>query len=205
MPPKAPTASEQKSIDKLQEVSPFFIMFTLVKMFHSEERSHFPVELVLALCWEESQFQNIKQHDGGPAVGFGQLERDGRQTANRHLTRNPNVGEGFFTPLAILASAAVSVSAVSHCLAGLFPGSGRSVHATLLNYAGVEKRPQNAAKVAGWEACAPRLKKALRDYEGGPAVPNAAGIESALRLCWNFPASGPVYDHIHEHLFWRPW
>ena len=180
-----------KRIDKMDSA---FVMLFLVNQFH-DQLQVCSRELILAICWEESFFQNIPQV-GGPAVGYGQLERDGRRIANQHLTRNlSDFSEGVFTAQAILASQQLSIRAVSHCLAGLFDALG-SQEAALKGYAGVRARPANAVIPPRWKACERELQKALAAFPFDPIA-----FENALRKAREFETSGPVYDRIHGQLW----
>jgi hypothetical protein len=172
-------------------------MLSLVNSQHTEEVQAFPKELILAICWEESFFQNISQV-GGPAVGYGQLEASGRRIANQHLTGNIGAGEGAFNPTAILNSPEVSIRAISHCLAGLFDRLGRSQDAALAGYAGVKERPENALIIPRWKEGARDLQDVLA---GGATTFNPVAFENALRKARDFETSGPVYDHIHNKLW----
>src|SRR5262249_25145212 len=117
--------AEKARISRLDNIDSAFVMLSLVNQFHTEHLDAFSRGLILAICWEESFFQNIPQL-GGPAVGYGQLEVDGRRIANQHFTGDPVAGEGAFNGPAILASRETSIRAVSHCLAGLFERLGNS-------------------------------------------------------------------------------
>jgi murein L,D-transpeptidase YcbB/YkuD len=170
-------------------------MLSLVNQFH-DQLQVCSKELILAICWEESFFQNIPQV-GGPAVGYGQLEKDGRRIANQHFTGDlSNFSEGAFTASAILSSQQTSIQAISHCLAGLFDSLG-SQEAALNGYAGVLQRPQNAAIPPRWKACESDLQSALST--GGSF--DQVAFENALRKAREFETSGPVYDHIHSKLW----
>jgi hypothetical protein len=170
-------------------------MLFLVNQFHDQFQAC-SKELILAICWEESFFQNIPQV-GGPAVGYGQLERDGRRIANQHFTRNPSdFSEGNFKAPAILSSQETSIRAISHCLAGLNEVLG-SQSAALDGYAGVRQRPANAAIPPRWKACEKDLQSVL---SSGLAF-NPVAFENALRKSREFEKSGPVYDHIHNRLW----
>jgi hypothetical protein len=66
----------------------------------------FTPELLTAIFWEETGFQNIPQTGGGPAVGFGQVERATIKGVNRFFSTN-------FTPVQILADDNASVQITS--------------------------------------------------------------------------------------------
>jgi Putative peptidoglycan binding domain len=187
--------ADKARITRLDAIDSAFVMLFLVNQFHDQPQVC-SKELILAICWEESFFQNIPQV-GGPAVGYGQLERDGRRIANQHLTRDPsNFSEGAFTAQAILSSQQTSIQAISHCLAGLFDSLG-SQAAALNGYAGVRQRPANAVIPPRWKACENDLQSALST---GLAF-NPIAFENALRKAREFEKSGPVYDHIHNKLW----
>jgi peptidoglycan hydrolase-like protein with peptidoglycan-binding domain len=189
--------ADKSRITRLNDIDSAFVMLFLVETCHTEQVTAFPRELILAICWEESFFQNIPQF-GGPAVGYGQLESSGRRIANQHLTRNPGAGEGAFSAGAILGSRETSIRAISHCLAGLFERLGNSQLAALNGYAGVKQRPQNAPIPGRWKSCATALRNVL---SGGPSTFNPIAFENALREAREFETSGPVYNHIHSRLW----
>ena len=187
--------ADKARIKRLDKIDSAFVMLFLVNQFN-DQRQACSNELILAICWEESFFQNVPQL-GGPAVGYGQLERDGRRIANQHLTGDPsNFSEGAFTSTAILSSQQTSIRAVSHCLAGLFDSLG-SQSAALDGYAGVRQRPANAVIPGRWTACESDLRRVL---SSGLAF-NPIAFENALRKAREFEKSGPIYDHIHNKLW----
>jgi len=187
--------ADKSRINRLNNIDSAFVMLFLVNTFHTEQVQTFPKELILAICWEESFFQNIPQQ-GGPAVGYGQLEVSGRRIANQHLTGNPVAGEGVFNSANVLSSRDRSINCVSHCLAGLFERLG-SQSAALNGYAGVKQRPANAPIPGKWKDCAEALQGVLAS---GTAF-NPIAFEDALRKARDFERSGPVYDHIHNSLW----
>jgi hypothetical protein len=187
--------ADKNRITRLDNMDSALVMLFLVNQFHDQPQAC-SKELILAICWEESFFQNIQQL-GGPAVGYGQLERDGRRIANQHLTGNlSNFSEGAFTAPAILASQQTSIRAVSHCIAGLVDQLG-SQDVALNGYAGVRARPANAVIPPRWRACERDLQAVL-----SPGVIfDPIAFENALRKSRTFETSGPVYDHIHGRLW----
>jgi putative peptidoglycan binding protein len=186
--------ADKARIRRTDKIDSAFVMLFLVNQFH-DQLQVCSKELILAICWEESFFQNIPQL-GGPAVGYGQLERDGRRIANQHLTGNrSNFSEGAFTAQAILSSQQTSIRAISHCLAGLFDSLG-SQEAALNGYAGVRQRPANAAIPPRWKACERELQKVRSAFPFDPIA-----FENALRKAREFETSGTVYDHIHGKLW----
>lgn len=190
---------ERRQILRLTAIEPVSRMLALVIQNHTQELATFPHELVLALCWEENFWQNTRQEGGGPAVGYGQLEVDGRKAAKQHLSGNPRETDSFpFSPEAILAFPEFSIAAISHCLAALLERNGTK-QAALNGYAGVSSRPENAKAVEKWKKCA----TALAGFRKAPLSFTPAAVEAALRLARGFPTSGPVFDHIHNRL-WPP-
>jgi hypothetical protein len=187
--------AEKNRITRLDNMDSALVMLFLVNQFHDQPQAC-SKELILAICWEESFFQNIRQV-GGPAVGYGQLEKDGRRIANQHFTGNlSNFSEGVFSAPAILASQETSIRAVSHCLAGLVDSLGTEA-AALNGYAGVRARPANAVIPARWKACERELQRVL-----SPGVVfDPIAFENALRQARTFETAGPVYDHIHNKLW----
>ena len=188
--------ADKSRITRLNQIDSAFVMLFLVNTVHTEQVQAFPKELILAICWEESFFQNIPQQ-GGPAVGYGQLEVSGRTIANQHLKGRLDVGEGDFSISNVLGSRERSINCVSHCLAGLFERLGNSQSAALNGYAGVLQRPANAPIPGRWKDCATELKKVLASAD--PFNPIA--FEDALRKAREFERSGPIYDHIHNSLW----
>ena len=187
--------AEKARITRLDRIDSAFVMLYLVNLFHDQ----FQVcskELILAICWEESFFQNIQQL-GGPAIGYGQLEKDGRRIANQHFAGNPSdFSEGVFTAPVILSSQQTSIRAISHCLAGLLDSLG-SQAAALNGYAGVRQRPANAVIPPRWKAC----ESALQDVLSTGAALDFIAFENALRKARDFETSGSVYNHIHSRLW----
>ncbi len=76
--------ADKERLKRLDNIDAASVMLSLVNQYHDQLQAA-SKELILAICWEESFFQNIPQ-DNGPAAGYGQLERDGRRIANQHLT-----------------------------------------------------------------------------------------------------------------------
>jgi hypothetical protein len=76
----------------------------------------FTPELLTAIFWEETGFQNIRQAGGGPAVGFGQVEAATIKAVNRFFKTH-------FTPGQILANDNDSVLITSMTLSMLFAGT----------------------------------------------------------------------------------
>ena len=188
--------ADKSRITRLNNIDSAFVMLFLVNTAHTEQVQAFPKELILAICWEESFFQNIPQQ-GGPAVGYGQLEDSGRTIANQHFMGRLDVGQGRFSAADVLGSRDRSINCVSHCLAGLFERLGNSQAAALNGYAGVKQRPANAVIPAKWKECANDLQKVL----ASDTIFNPIAFEEALRKARDFERSGPVYDHIHNSLW----
>lgn len=189
------SAYEKYRIKRLDAIDSAYSMLDLVDQNYvaSEAASK---ELILAICWEESFFQNVKQ-DGGPAVGYGQLERDGRRIANQHLANDySDFSEGAFKADAILASKALSIQAVGHSLAGLMK-TQKTKRGVLDAYAGVRARPANAAIPQRWLDAEAALRQVIA---AGDDIDRLA-FENALRLSRKFDEKGHVYDHIHGKLW----
>lgn len=199
---------DKRRIARLENIDSVYVMLYLVEMYHTEFPLVFSKELVLAICWEESFFQNVAQY-GGPAVGYGQLESSGRRIANEYRpngpggdanTDYPKTGEGRFNRTAILSSPATSIQAVSYCLAELYKRL-KSKEAALNAYAGVRARPENAHIPKRWLNCAAALQKVWRDAADNPRGFNPLAFEEALRQARRFDTSGPIYEHIHRCLW----
>jgi len=111
--------------------------------------SVFTPELLTAIFWEETGFQNIRQRGGGPAVGFGQVERATIKAVNGFFKTS-------FTPEQILADNNASVQIASLTLSMLFKRIGSKLGA-LKGYAGVFSNPANAPIPARWLDCESQL------------------------------------------------
>ena len=125
---------------------PFQTMWNLIVTNH--QFLTFSTELLTAIFWEETMFQNIPQL-GGPAVGFGQVEPGTIHQVNQEFGKK-------FTRQSILGSDDESVEVASLTLKMLFQRL-RSIRASLNGYAGVSSRPQNAKLVQQWLRCENQL------------------------------------------------
>ena len=130
--------------------------------------SPFPLQLLLAIFWEESLFKNVAQLGGGPGIGFGQVEKG--QLFN--LTQPRAQQFGYFVPGVSTATTqvddATAVQISSCLLLHLFHHptntSPNKIDFALSGYAGVRAAagtPLPPAKrlaiVAGWKTCALQL------------------------------------------------
>jgi hypothetical protein len=109
----------------------------------------FTPELLTAIFWEESGFQNIPQIGGGPAVGFGQVERPTIKMVNADFNTN-------FTPEKILADDGLSVQIASYTLSLLLKNT-HNKRAALDGYAGASANPRNAPIPGRWLECERQL------------------------------------------------
>jgi len=128
--------------------------------------SPFSLQLMLAIFWEESLFKNVRQLEGGPGIGFGQVERKSLffLGGNQPLA----VQHGYSVPGVSTATTEVSdpISVqISSCyLLHLFhhptnPGPDK-VKFALEGYAGVRAAAgtpltatQRLAIIQGWRNC----------------------------------------------------
>lgn len=191
---------DKRKISRMDQIDSVSHMVYLVSNNNTQGLGAFSPELILAICWEETYWQNIPQYGGGPAVGYGQLEHGGRVKAHQHDTGNYkdfSGSEGRFTGPAILSSAELSIQAVSHCLAGLYTQLGYTQQAALYAYAGAAYRPENATCPKRWTDCANALKGLSSDT--GSMSPLA--VEDALRKSRTFDTTGSVYEYIHTRLW----
>jgi hypothetical protein len=141
----------------------------------------FTPELLTAIFWEETGFQNIRQAGGGPAVGFGQVEAATIKAVNRFFKTH-------FTPGQILANDNDSVLITSMTLSMLLAGT-RSKMASLNGYAGAFARPENKPIPARWINCENQLQAvhASDRLPGGAVaerltyVTDATAIKKALK------------------------
>jgi len=190
--------ADKRRITRLDNIDSAYVMLYLANTYTTTKYSGvFPKELILAICWEETYFQNIRQ-EGGPAVGYGQLEKGGRRLANQYVLGQYTVDEGEFKDTFILARGDTSIRAVSYCLATLYERLGHSRKGALDGYAGVKHRPENAAIPPRWLQCASALQGL---FASAPNNFDPIAFEDALRKAKTFDSSGPVYNHIHSRLW----
>jgi hypothetical protein len=154
--------------------------------FFGKYRNIFPGEILAAIFWEETLFENRTQLKGGPAVGFGQVERPNIREINRRFGTTFDLSGSD-----VLSNEAQSVQIAGLLLAWLYEDQlskikqGKQIlpmarRATLLNYAGY---PMNQDKIPKWESC----EAALLQLKLGPAPLTidsglAPKIKAALRL-----------------------
>ena len=106
-------------------------------------------QLLMAIFWEESLFNNIKQPDG-TAIGFGQVEP-------AELKRMNRMGQIQVDVNSILRDPATSVDAAAQMLDALFSKLGKTE--ALRGYAGYyfkadpQHRGKRQATINGWVAC----------------------------------------------------
>jgi hypothetical protein len=134
----------------------------------------FTPELLTAIFWEETQFENIKQRGGGPAVGFGQIERPTIKDVNSFFKTN-------FTPERILADDNASVQITSLRLSMLFQRLHTKM-AALHGYAGSASNPTNKVIPPRWVDCETQLGAVHAAVPQRPTYgTNADAIKRALR------------------------
>lgn len=172
----------------IDNIQPFAKMVQLVTVNPSRNPLVFTPALILAIFWEETMFQNIKQWQGGLAVGFGQIEKSSIKLANQFVSGNSN--SPFSTQL-ILSDENVSVQA-SVALLDRYFSILKSKKAALMGYSG-----QRLAIVNKWLSCEAALQSLLVNAFGW----NQINVEAALRKARTFPTSGSRYDTIHQKLW----
>ncbi len=142
----------------------------------------FTPELLTAIFWEETGFQNIAQFGGGPAVGFGQVERPTIKAVNKAFSTK-------FTPEQILADDNASVQITSLTLSLFFKGTGSKMGA-LNGYAGSASNPANKPIPGRWVDCerqllavhaSDRIEGSIAVYERLTYVTDAEAIKKALK------------------------
>jgi hypothetical protein len=136
----------------------------------------FTPELLTAIFWEETGFQNIPQFGGGPAVGFGQVERATIKAVNFFFKTN-------YTPELILADDNASVRITSLTLSQLLVGTGSKLRA-LRGYAGAASNPANAPIPARWLEC----ERQLMIVHASDRIPGSAAIVERLTYAANADA-----------------
>ena len=160
----------------------------LVNDNHLQLYNIFTDELIVALCWEESLFNNTKQ-SGGSAVGLGQVE-PGELWTLRKYGLNTNA-------TAILANPGHAIEVVSYMLRHLYESqkSNPSRYEALKRYGGYyyDKAAWRLKTINGWEAC----------ERGLQAIPSPSWdypdqVKDALFLARSFPKDDANY---HSRLF----
>jgi len=106
----------------------------------------FPPGLLAGLFWEETMFTNRRQ-EGGPAVGFGQIQvRDWGWKLAKYDPR-------YASETAVLGDDDFSVHYTSFALNYLTSEEHRDLENSLRVYAGVDSRPVNKDAVTRWKRC----------------------------------------------------
>ena len=146
--------------------------------------SMFTDELVIAICWEESLFNNVKQSSGS-AVGLGQVEPAELWSLKKYgLSTNAS---------RILASPAHAIEVVSYMLRHLYESQKRNPtrYEALKRYGGYyyDKAAWRLEIIAGWEAC----ERALLQIPS-PSWDSPGLVKDALALARSFPKDDPEYD-----------
>jgi len=149
----------------------------------------FTDELLIAIFWEETQFNNIPQ-SGGTAVGLGQVEPSELWTLKKYGVQT--------NAAAILASPAHAVQITSYYLRHLYESqqtTWRSKSETLKRYAGYywDKAAWRLMAITGWEACERALQQIPSDPWDYPDL-----VKSALSMARAFPKDD---DRFHKALF----
>ena len=126
----------------------------------------FPGELLLAIFWEETLFNNIPQPNG-TAVGFGQVEPAELWKLKKYgITTNAK---------SVLNDPSHSVDVAACYLRHLYESQTaktKSRSEALKRYAGwyYDKAAWRLKIIAGWEACEKALLALGGDWEGNPAA-----------------------------------
>jgi hypothetical protein len=122
----------------------YFDMRDLIIQNNTKYPGIFTHELLTAIFWEESRFQNITQQPTGPAVGFGQVERQEIPAVCSYAKISPT-----WTPQQILTDDNKSVQIAMYALAKMFDALNRNKLAALNGYAGANRFNPTTKK---WEA-----------------------------------------------------
>ena len=186
-------------------------MLNLIQTAKPAAASMFSAELLIAIFWEESMFNNIPQ-EGGTAWGFGQCEPAEYWTLNPKL--NPAaVKFGYAVPglphvvnkrLQGQLTPEQSVKVAAGALCHVYYNVKQSQKTALYAYAGVgyqgtdvadrlKKRGARQAIVADWQACEAYLQGTQPAGSDYPAF-----IKSGLRLAKPFKVDDPDF---HRRLF----
>jgi hypothetical protein len=172
----------------INKIQPFTKMVQLVTLNPTSNPLNFTPALMLAIFWEETMFQNIKQWPSGPAVGFGQIEKSSITLANLFVSGNTNSP---FNAQLILNDDNVSVQA-STALLNRYIANHTTKNGALMAYSGNKQ-----AIVNKWLNCETALNSLLIN----PLGLNPSNVENALQLARVFPKSGSEYNTIHQQLF----
>ncbi len=181
-------------------VRSFFEMVSLA-VANNRYPSEFSMELVLAICWEGSRFQNIEQ--GGrtgvdSAVGFGRIDRDGIRSANYLRTgRFPNDTEPYNRETILLDDAA-AIAVIPDCLHAIRTIDRVESRDEVLATFACGDRTGPASR---WKACETELKAVMQGFMFDPLKWDPLKIEAALRKARPFPTEGAEYLQIHDQLF----
>jgi len=138
--------------------------------------SVFTDELLMAIFWEETQFNNIPQLKG-TAVGFGQVEPAELWTLKKYGVAT--------SAKKILGDPAHSVEVTSYYLRHLYESqkaSPKTRDEALRRYAGYyyDKAGWRLKIIAGWEACESGLLALRGDWSNTGAVLNALALSRAF-------------------------
>lgn len=151
-------------------------------------------QLLMAIFWEESLFNNNKQL-GGTAIGFGQLEP-------AELKRMNAAGEIQVDVSRILADPAASVDAVSQFVDALLKKFSRQ--GALRAYAGYRFKDDPVwhanrdLLIAGWTSCELALKAVSTDFKGILNDPDQtiAALRKSRAFQPNMPANQTTFRGI---------
>lgn len=144
--------------------------------------------LLIAIFWEETQFNNIAQ-EKGTAVGLGQVEPRELWTLKKY---------GVFTNAKnILNSPAHAVEVTSYYLRHLYEsqsGTMKSRNVALRRYGGYyyDHAAWRLKTIGGWEAC----ERALDSISTSSLAESPDEVMNALALARGFPKSDPNFRNI---------
>lgn len=184
----------------MNQVRSFFEMLSLA-VANNRFPGKFSNELLIAIYWEQSLFQNLEQAGKagtGPRVGFGLLEQGAMRPANfLHTGEFPNDTHPY-TKDVVVRDDNMAAALTPDCLEGIARiHEHESIRASLDVYAGVTFKYLPPR----WLACEAELKSVLQGFIFDPLKWDPMKIERALRKARAFPTQGPVYNRLHAKLF----
>jgi len=147
-------------------------------------------QLLIAIFWEESLFNNIKQ-PGGTAIGFGQIEPSELKRMNASGDIHVDVG-------GVLSDPEASVNATAQVLEALFSKLGKP--AGLRGYAGYGFKNDASWKAArqaiinGWTSCEQALLNISSNILDAGDDPDA--VIAALRKSRPFGPDAPTSNGV---------
>jgi hypothetical protein len=168
-------------------------MLSLVREYHTEFTEDVSPELLLAIFWEESKFSNVPQKGGGPAVGYGQVEKQTLWLINQFFSTelmipmNWNAAEvlGSDEKAVRVSPRAIHMLRWKDLKTGKRRTSPDTQDAALKRYGGVGEANAGLSTstqlgiIAGWKACERKLREMAGNYTDGRRLREALSLARA--------------------------